>query len=269
MIQNSPPLIPHHVPLSLTSVILLLSFFYFILFCPMSSFPETYSLIRPPIHFLALPSYPPLSLSPHPGLLSHITSRFPSTTFFILFPSHLKHHSQIPQQQSFPSYLIFLPSSLSPYLSNLIPFTPCLFLHIFPHPFQLIPLVIYISSHTSPSSLSLHLSPLISLTSPFILVLLSSSLSPDTFSFLSPHQLLEKFLSMLCPSAAPPKPLHGIVHHIDTGSTAPVFTRSQMLDPKKHSIAEEEFLALEKAGIIRCSNLPWAAPLHLVPKKDG
>jgi hypothetical protein len=67
----------------------------------------------------------------------------------------------------------------------------------------------------------------------------------------------------------PPKPLHGVVHHIDTGSAAPVFARPRRLDPEKHLIAEEEFLALEKAGIIRRSNSPWASPLHLVPKKDG
>jgi hypothetical protein len=39
--------------------------------------------------------------------------------------------------------------------------------------------------------------------------------------------------------------------------------------PEKHHIAEEEFLALEKAGIICHSNSPWASPLHLVPKKYG
>ncbi len=60
-----------------------------------------------------------------------------------------------------------------------------------------------------------------------------------------------------------------MVHHIDTGSAAPLFARPRRLDPEKHCIAEEEFLALEKAGIIRPSNLPWASPLHLVPKKDG
>ncbi len=84
------------------------------------------------------------------------------------------------------------------------------------------------------------------------------------------QKLLEEFPSLLRPSAAPPKPLHGVVHHINTGSAAPVFARPQRLDPEKHRIAEEEFLALEKAGIfIRCSNSPWVSPLHLVPKKDG
>ncbi len=48
-----------------------------------------------------------------------------------------------------------------------------------------------------------------------------------------------------------------------------MFARPQRLDPEKHRIAEEEFLALEKAGIIRRSNSPWASLLHLVPKKDG
>ncbi len=83
------------------------------------------------------------------------------------------------------------------------------------------------------------------------------------------QKLLKEFPSLLRPNAAPPKPLQGVVHHIDTGSTAPVFARPRGLDPEKHCIAEEEFLALEKAGIICHSNLPWASPLHLVPKKDG
>jgi hypothetical protein len=95
--------------------------------------------------------------------------------------------------------------------------------------------------------------------------------SPETVTALPPQvqKLLEEFPSLLRPSAAPPKPLHSVVHHIDTGSAAPVFTRPWRLDPEKHRIAEEEFLALEKAGIIRRSNSPWASLLHLVPKKDG
>jgi hypothetical protein len=57
------------------------------------------------------------------------------------------------------------------------------------------------------------------------------------------QKLLEEFPSLLRPSAAPPKPLHGVVHHIDKGSAAPVFACPRQLDPEKHRIAEEEFLA--------------------------
>jgi hypothetical protein len=83
------------------------------------------------------------------------------------------------------------------------------------------------------------------------------------------QKLLEEFPSLLRPSMAPHKLLHGIVDYIDTGSAVPVFARPRRLDPEKHRIVEQEFLALEKAGIIRRSNLPRASPLHLVPKKDG
>ena len=81
--------------------------------------------------------------------------------------------------------------------------------------------------------------------------------------------LLKEYPTLLRPAAATPKLLHGAIHHIDTGSADPVFTRPRRLDPEKHRIAEAEFRALEKAGIICCSNSPWASPLHLVSKKDG
>jgi hypothetical protein len=74
--------------------------------------------------------------------------------------------------------------------------------------------------------------------------------------------------TLLRPRTDTPRPLQRVVHHIDTGSAAPVFARPWWLDPKIHLIVETEFLALEKAGIIRRSNSPWASPHHLVPKKD-
>jgi hypothetical protein len=37
------------------------------------------------------------------------------------------------------------------------------------------------------------------------------------------QQLLEEFLSLLRPNPTPPKPLHGVRHHMDRGSAAPVF----------------------------------------------
>jgi hypothetical protein len=95
--------------------------------------------------------------------------------------------------------------------------------------------------------------------------------SPETVAELQPQvqQLLEEVPSLLCPSSAPPKPLHSVVHHIDTGSAAPVFARPRPLDPEKHRIAEEVFLALEKVSIIRRSNSPWASPLPWSSRRMG
>jgi hypothetical protein len=64
--------------------------------------------------------------------------------------------------------------------------------------------------------------------------------------------LLKEFTALLRPSAETPKTLSGVVHHIDTDRVAPVFACPRQLDPEKHGIAEEEVLALEKAGIIHC-----------------
>jgi len=68
-------------------------------------------------------------------------------------------------------------------------------------------------------------------------------------------------------SAAPPK--HNVRHHISTEPGLPVFAKARRLDPSKLSIAKAEFLAMEKAGIIRRSKSPWSSPLHMVPKKVG
>jgi hypothetical protein len=48
-----------------------------------------------------------------------------------------------------------------------------------------------------------------------------------------------------------------------------LFAKARRLDPDKHRIAEAEFRALEKAGVVRRSKSPWASPLHMVPKQDG
>jgi hypothetical protein len=62
--------------------------------------------------------------------------------------------------------------------------------------------------------------------------------------------------------------MHGVVHLILTDGR-PVFAKARRLEPAKRRIAEEEFAALEQAGIVSCSTSPWACPLHIVPKKDG
>ncbi len=76
--------------------------------------------------------------------------------------------------------------------------------------------------------------------------------------------------SLLRPNAAPPKPLHGIVHHMDTGSAAPVFARPRRLDPEKHRIAEEEFLALEKKQVLFAAQIRLGHPrCTWSPRKMG
>jgi hypothetical protein len=66
-----------------------------------------------------------------------------------------------------------------------------------------------------------------------------------------------------------PTPTHRVEHHIHTSSQPPVFAKSRRLNPEKLQIAKAEFKRLESAGIICRSKLPWASPLHMVPKKDG
>jgi hypothetical protein len=79
--------------------------------------------------------------------------------------------------------------------------------------------------------------------------------------------LQEEFPQLLQPSSAAPQPTHGVVHHILINGR-PVFAKARRLEPAKRRIAEEEFAALEKAGIVSRSTSPWASPLHMVPKKD-
>jgi hypothetical protein len=88
-------------------------------------------------------------------------------------------------------------------------------------------------------------------TTPFI-----SPCSPRTATSIAAlppqvQQLLEEFPSLLRPSTTLPKPLHSIVHHIYTGSIAPCVCPPWQLDPEKHCIAKEEFLAMEKEGTVK------------------
>ena len=81
-------------------------------------------------------------------------------------------------------------------------------------------------------------------------------------------RLLEKFPGLLKPDFSTPTALHGVEHHITT-SGPPVFAHARRLDPSKLAVAKDAFLDMERMGIIRRSNSPWASPLHLVPKSDG
>jgi hypothetical protein len=80
--------------------------------------------------------------------------------------------------------------------------------------------------------------------------------------------LLQKHSTILRTRDVLPKPTRGVEHHIHIGSYLLFFLKSCCLDSQKLEIVKAEFKRLESAGIICRSNLPWASPLHMVPKQD-
>lgn len=93
---------------------------------------------------------------------------------------------------------------------------------------------------------------------------LSSVLSP-TDDFL---RLLAEFPTLTQPTFSSTATKHGVEHHIAT-TGPPVYARARRLDPTKLAIAKTKFNTMERLGIVRRSNSPWASPLHMVPKPGG
>jgi hypothetical protein len=65
-----------------------------------------------------------------------------------------------------------------------------------------------------------------------------------------------------------PATTKGVEHHIVTRGPS-VTARFRRLEAEKLAAAKAEFLQLEKEGIVRRSDSPWASPLHMVRKPDG
>jgi len=80
--------------------------------------------------------------------------------------------------------------------------------------------------------------------------------------------LLQEFQDVINPSKKLPPTFHGVEHHLRTQGP-PVSSPFRRLDPEKLAAAKAEFAALERDGIVRRSNSPWASPLHMVKKADG
>ena len=81
-------------------------------------------------------------------------------------------------------------------------------------------------------------------------------------------RLLAEFPALTRPTFSAVAVKHGVEHHIPT--TGPrVYARARHLDPAILAMAKAEFDALERLGIVRCSNSTWASPLHVVPKPGG
>jgi len=89
-----------------------------------------------------------------------------------------------------------------------------------------------------------------------------SKLAPDVSA------LLHEFLAAWNPRPPDQLPGHQVRHKNETESQ-PLYAHSRRLDQVKLNAAKAEFQKMESAGIIRCSDSPWASPLHMVLKPDG
>ena len=93
---------------------------------------------------------------------------------------------------------------------------------------------------------------------------LSGSLSgADTFL-----RLLAEFPDLTLPTFSALTIKHGMEHHVTTEGP-PVYARARRLNPSKLAVARAEFSTMERLGIVRQSDSPWASPLHVVPKPNG
>jgi hypothetical protein len=82
------------------------------------------------------------------------------------------------------------------------------------------------------------------------------------------RDLFAKFQRVLNSSGDLPSPTHGVLHQLET--TGPAVTAKFLrLDAAKLKATKEEFLSMERQGIIRRSKSSLASLLHMVRKADG
>jgi len=81
------------------------------------------------------------------------------------------------------------------------------------------------------------------------------------------HNIVANYPKVTQEPQTPTQRSHGTYHFIDTKGP-PVASRPRRLPPEKLKIAKAEFTHMMQLGICRPSSSPWAAPLHLTPKKQ-
>jgi len=81
-------------------------------------------------------------------------------------------------------------------------------------------------------------------------------------------RLLAEFPDLTLPTFSALTTKHGVEHHVTTDGPL-VYARARRLNPSKLAVARAEFSTMERLGIVRRSDSPWASPLHVVPKPNG
>ena len=105
--------------------------------------------------------------------------------------------------------------------------------------------------------------------------MLTSSSSPKPSIPPPPHppneftSLLAEYPQLTQPHNFHDQPVqHNVTHAIVTNGQ-PIAAKARRLAPERLCSAKKEFQHMLDLGIIRPSKSPWAAPLHMVPKKSG
>ncbi|KAM0726709.1 Retrovirus-related Pol polyprotein from transposon 297 [Formica fusca] len=83
------------------------------------------------------------------------------------------------------------------------------------------------------------------------------------------HELLAEFPEILKPLGVRKEVSHSTRHHIQTTPGPLEGCRPRRLAPDKLKAAKAEFELLQQEGVIQPSKSPWAAPLHMAPKKEN
>ncbi|XP_020296813.1 uncharacterized protein LOC109861535 [Pseudomyrmex gracilis] len=81
------------------------------------------------------------------------------------------------------------------------------------------------------------------------------------------HKIISQFPGITRPGGIQKPTKHATEHHIATTPGQPEACRPRRLAPDKLKAAKAEFDLLLQEEIIRASKSPWAAPLHMVPKR--
>ena len=83
------------------------------------------------------------------------------------------------------------------------------------------------------------------------------------------HQLLAEFPDLTRPPIfGKEKTRHGVVHHIETTSGPPLYSKPRPLAFDRLKKVKSEFELMIEQSMMRPSKSPWTSPLHIVPKKN-